>query len=145
VAAHPHEPKPVSSAAVNAYLHGLVGLPASAKAFRTWSGTVVAAASRAGAVLPGLTTRTPPTSPRAAVLSAATLLGNTPSVARTSYVHPAVLAGDPDPGVQRAVDAAAADRNGHRDLRVVWIDPGVQAAVTHQLEELNAPPRHRPV
>lgn len=135
VAAHLSEPGPVSSAAVNAYVHGLVRLPASAKAFRTWSGTVVAAAGRAGAVLADLATRTPPASPRTAVLGAAALLGNTPAVARASYVHPAVLAGDPDPGVRRAVDAVA-KREGHRDLRRVWTDPGVQAAVAHQLEKL---------
>ncbi|ADB33043.1 conserved hypothetical protein [Kribbella flavida DSM 17836] len=135
-ATHPRPPGPVSSATVNAYLHGLIGLPATAKAFRTWSGTVVAAAARAGAVLPGLATRASPDSPRVAVVSAAALLGNTPAVARTSYVHPAVLAGDPAPEVARAVDAVA-EREGHRDLRLVWTDAGVQAAVAHQLEEVN--------
>ena len=116
----------VDSATVNAYLHARLRLPATAKAFRTWAGTVVAAASMAGAELPGaVRSRTPPAR---AIAAAAALLGNTPAVARASYVHPAVLAAGADPDVTAAVDAVS-EREGHRDLRRVWLDAGVQGAV----------------
>src|SRR5439155_24723918 len=41
----------VTSAHVNGYVHALAGLDASAKSFRTWAGTVLAAAALAGADL----------------------------------------------------------------------------------------------
>ena len=125
-------PSPIGSAAVNAYIHAIAAVPASAKAFRTWSGTVVAAASLGGAVLPGLTPSARTTPATLAVRTAALLLGNTPAVARASYVHPSVLAGVPDPEVIRAVKAFA-ERAGHRDLRQVWTDSAVQAAVAARL------------
>jgi DNA topoisomerase-1 len=129
----------ISGVAVNAYLHTLAGVPATAKGFRTWSGTVVAAAPLAGAELPDS-----PFSGRGgpaalAVRTAALLLGNTPAVARAAYVHPAVLANGPDPFVEDAVGACAA-REGHRDVRCVWTDPAVQAAVAARLAQSS--PQH---
>jgi DNA topoisomerase-1 len=74
---------------VNQYLRELTGEPVTAKDFRTWGGTVVAAAA--------LAITDPPTSDRdadrkviAAYDVAAARLGNTRTVCRNCYVHPAV-------------------------------------------------------
>ena len=116
----------VTSAAVNAYLHAHTRAPASAKVFRTWGATVAAVAVLAGAEPPGdISARS---RERVAVGAAATLLGDTPSVTRSSYIHPAwVDAGRSEP-VAAAV-AAASDRVGTRAVASLFTDPGLQAAV----------------
>jgi DNA topoisomerase-1 len=75
---------------VNAYIREAMGDGFSAKDFRTWAGTVSAARA--------LRETEPPTSPTDAkrritvcVKAVAGLLGNTPTVCRSSYVHPAVF------------------------------------------------------
>lgn len=79
----------VTSTDVNAYLRETIGEGVTAKHFRTWGGTVVAAAAL-------VITRPPETDAQAdkAVLAsfdvAAEVLGNTRTVCRESYVHPAV-------------------------------------------------------
>lgn len=80
----------VSSDEVNAYIREAMGEDFSAKDFRTWAATVSAA--RALRDVPA------PTSPTDAkrkitvcVRAVAGLLGNTPTVCRTSYVHPKVF------------------------------------------------------
>ena len=136
----------VTSSVVNSYLHGLGGAPATAKAFRTWSGTVVAAAVLGGAVLdPAAPAKTGSRRSRSAgttaVAAAATLLGNTPAVARASYVHPQVLAaangarrGTFDDTVGEAVDRAAG-RLGTRSVTRIWLEPDVQRAVRRLLRD----------
>jgi len=80
----------VTSDDVNAYIREAMGDAFSAKDFRTWAGTVSAARA--------LRDMDPPTSPTDAkrkitvcVKAVAGLLGNTPTVCRSSYVHPAVF------------------------------------------------------
>jgi DNA topoisomerase I len=119
----------VTSAHVNGYVHALAGIDASAKSFRTWTGTVLAAAALGGADLTGLARPATRTPENAAVQATAALLGNTPSVARASYIHPAVLvAARAGHTVAAAVEAAAA-RVGSPRLAEVWIDPDLQLAV----------------
>ena len=80
--------KDVRSLDVNTYVKELGGNGFSAKDFRTWHGTVLAAVSLAlgGTVPEGVTAR------RRAITSAvkdvAEFLGNTPAVARASYIDP---------------------------------------------------------
>jgi DNA topoisomerase I len=76
---------------VNAYLHDTLGVPFSAKDFRTWGGTL-----RAATVLAELG---PPRSETDGKRNVATTmrlvaaeLGNTPAICRKSYVHPIVVA-----------------------------------------------------
>lgn len=80
----------ITSDDVNAYIREAMGDAFSAKDFRTWAGTVSAARA--------LREAEPPTSPADArrritvcVRAVAGLLGNTPTVCRSSYVHPAVF------------------------------------------------------
>ncbi len=80
----------VGSAEVNAYLREISGENFTAKDFRTWAGTL--AAAKALAMQP------PPESEADSkrlitlcVKAASGLLGNTPAVCRSAYIHPAVF------------------------------------------------------
>ena len=81
----------VTSDDINAYIKEVVGGDVSAKDFRTWHGTVLAAVALAGKV----EDRASPTRRKRAVATAmkevAESLGNTPAVARSSYVDPKVV------------------------------------------------------
>jgi DNA topoisomerase I len=79
-------PRPIGSADVNAYIREAMGDDFSAKHFRTWGASVIAleqvlTASRSGTPLKLLDLLEP----------VAQALGNTPTIARKSYVHPRVL------------------------------------------------------
>jgi DNA topoisomerase I len=84
------EVKHVTSADVNAYLREITGRDITAKDFRTWAGTVLAALAlqefeafdtQAGARK----------NLRAAIERVASRLGNTPTICRKCYIHPEVL------------------------------------------------------
>ncbi len=80
----------VRSEDLNAYIQERIGEEFSAKDFRTWSGTVLAAAALAGEPAP----RSEAAGRRtiaAAVESVAAALGNTPAVCRRSYIDPRVF------------------------------------------------------
>ena len=80
----------VASDDVNAYLREIAGEDFTAKDFRTWAGTVLAyRALRALAA--GDDERAAQRNVVEAIRPTAERLGNTPAVARGSYVHPAVL------------------------------------------------------
>ncbi len=81
---------PLRPAAINEYIADLFGMEVSAKDFRTWHATVVAAAALAET--PAGTSRTTQRKAvRGAIAEVAELLGNTPAVARSSYIDPRVL------------------------------------------------------
>ena len=80
----------VDSSAVNAYLREITGRPFTAKNFRTWAGTVLAARAVCG--LPECASDSAfKRSIVRAVDSVAAKLGNTRSVCRGSYIHPAIF------------------------------------------------------
>jgi DNA topoisomerase-1 len=85
------ETRDVTSSDVNAYLREISGGDITAKDFRTWHGTVLAAMalqefekfdSRAGAKR----------NIRTAIESVAARLGNTPTICRKCYIHPEIFA-----------------------------------------------------
>ena len=84
------EQREVTSGDVNAYLREIAGAGITAKDFRTWTGTVLAALAlrefekvdSAAAAKRNV---------RAAIERVAARLGNTPTVCRKCYVHPEVL------------------------------------------------------
>ncbi|HSH22645.1 MAG TPA: hypothetical protein VK975_01115, partial [Acidimicrobiales bacterium] len=79
----------VTSTHVNAYLREVAGPDRSAKDFRTWGGTVVAAETLAG--VGGYSTKTEADrNVVAAIDAAAERLGNTRAVCRSCYVHPRI-------------------------------------------------------
>jgi DNA topoisomerase-1 len=80
----------IESADVNAYLHTLAGAEFSAKDFRTWAGTVLAAQALREEP-PAETVTARKKSVTAAIKRVAKHLGNTPAVCRRCYVHPAIF------------------------------------------------------
>ena len=83
-------PQPVQSEDVNTYLRETMGGDFSAKDFRTFAGTVLCATALEAAG-PAETVTEAKAKITAAVAETAKRLGNTPSVCRKSYVHPAVI------------------------------------------------------
>ncbi|MDO5502885.1 MAG: DNA topoisomerase IB [Actinomycetia bacterium] len=81
----------LDAAAVNAYLAQVLGGDLTAKDFRTWHGTVLAAAALAESEEPGDTKASRRRAVKAAVEEVATYLGNTPAIAKGSYIDPRVL------------------------------------------------------
>jgi DNA topoisomerase I len=80
----------IDSADVNAYLHEITGEDFTAKDFRTWAGTVLAALALAE-VREFATPREAKRNVVRAIDRVAARLGNTPAICRKSYVHPEVL------------------------------------------------------
>lgn len=80
----------VASRDVNAYLREISGEDFTAKNFRTWAATVLAA-HRLVTVTPEPTKTGMKRAVLAMVRDVACRLGNTPAVCRTSYIHPRVL------------------------------------------------------
>jgi DNA topoisomerase-1 len=82
----------VGSSDVNRYLQEISGTDITAKDFRTWAGTNLAALA-----LQELAAATEPLPPKKSVLRAveavSKLLGNTPVICRKCYIHPAIFDG----------------------------------------------------
>ena len=83
--------KDVTSADINAYVKDKVGHDVSAKDFRTWHGTVIAAVALAEANETARTATARKRAVAAAMREVSAYLGNTPSVARASYVDPRLI------------------------------------------------------
>lgn len=112
----------VQSADVNAYIRDALGDDFSAKDFRTWAGTVMAA--RALVELgPCATDAEGKRNLNACVKAVAGMLGNTAAVARKAYIHPAIL------------DAYA---EGRLDLGRARDGRKLELAVLHALETATA-------
>jgi DNA topoisomerase I len=79
----------IDSSDVNQYLREITGEDFTAKDFRTWAGTVLAA--RALGELPSETDTEAKKNLLNAIEAVAGLLGNTKSVCRKCYIHPAVI------------------------------------------------------
>ena len=116
----------LNAAVLNAYIQEHLGDEFSAKDFRTWGGTLLAAVALAEHGPPDTETEAKRT--LAAVMrSVGEQLGNTPAVARSSYVSPAV--------VEQYLDGRTIDDFRPRHLRVVrardiGLDPEEQAVTS---------------
>jgi DNA topoisomerase-1 len=80
----------VGSGDVNAYLRAISGRDITAKDFRTWHGTVLAATCL-GAYPAAEAKTTAKANVREAIEAVADALGNTPAICRKCYVHPEVI------------------------------------------------------
>ena len=78
-------------ALVNSYVRESTGLEATAKDFRTWHATVLAAAALAETPEPGVTKASRKRAVSGAMKEVSSFLGNTPTLARSSYVDPRVI------------------------------------------------------
>jgi DNA topoisomerase-1 len=112
--------------ALNDYVHAYLGEEFSAKDFRTWGGTLAAAITFAERGLPDTATEAK-RCVAAVMRTVGERLGNTPAVARSSYVSPAV--------VEQYLDGRTIEDFRPRHLRVVGardalLDPEEQALVS---------------
>ena len=81
----------LDAARVNDYVRESTGLEATAKDFRTWHATVLAAAALAETDEPGESKASRKRAISGAMKEVAEFLGNTPAQARASYVDPRVI------------------------------------------------------
>jgi DNA topoisomerase IB len=99
---------------VNDYVRQTTGLQATAKDFRTWHATVLAAAALAETAEHGETKASRKRAVSGAMKEVSEFLGNTPTLARSSYVDPRVVE-----GYERGLTIASVTRRTHDtpDLR----------------------------
>lgn len=76
---------------VNEYVRSSTGVEATAKDFRTWHATVLAAAALAETPEPGRSAASRKRAVAGAMKEVASYLGNTPTLARSAYVDPRVV------------------------------------------------------
>lgn len=110
----------IDSGDVNDYLRDITGEDITAKDFRTWAGTVLAARALRELALPEL-----PVQPTAAsqqkhtitrvIEQVARQLGNTPAICRRCYIHPAILDGYIDGSLLPALRQCGGDGDGRTD------------------------------
>lgn len=102
--------RPIDSGRLNAYLTGTSGIAISAKTFRTWAGSLAAFAYAHHEIAEGGC----PTIKGMAEAAAETL-HNTPAIARSSYIHPEIIAlADTPETLRRALRRPALDISGLR-------------------------------
>jgi len=104
----------ITSQDVNDYLREITGEDFTAKDFRTWAGTVLAAIAL-NAVGEFETKKQAKANIKNAVIAVAKTLRNTPAICRKCYVHPAVfenyLAGNSIEGLKCETDEALANKD----------------------------------
>jgi DNA topoisomerase-1 len=81
----------VNAGTVNDYLRRTMGADITAKDFRTWHATVLAAAALASSDEPGNSAASRKRAVRKAMVEVSEYLGNTPTIAKSSYVDPRVI------------------------------------------------------
>jgi DNA topoisomerase-1 len=96
----------VTSADINAYLKSATGQDITAKDFRTWAGTVLAAEALAR-LGPAETITEAKLALRTVIQQVAARLGNTPTICRKCYVHPDIQAAYLEGALQLDLDEAA--------------------------------------
>jgi DNA topoisomerase I len=125
----------VRSSDINAYIKEIAGGDFSAKDFRTWSATVLAAV---GVAVSGRAAASPTARKRAiarAVQEAAFYLGNTPAVCRASYIDPRVF----DRFAAGVTIGGALDALGDVDFGEPAFQGAVEEAVLDLLAEEESP------
>ena len=125
----------VRSDDVNEYVKATTAEGHSAKDFRTWNATVLAAVALAGDERPETKTARK-RAVRAAIESVAAFLGNTPAVCRASYIDPRVI----DRYQSGWTIAPALERlGGEPDLGNQRVREGVESAVLDLIREDESP------
>ncbi|CAN5686708.1 DNA topoisomerase IB [soil metagenome] len=140
------EIRTISSADVNDYLRELTGGPYTAKDYRTWAATL-------GAAMLLCALEQPETAAACkgcikAVLGAvATRLGHTPTVCRTSYIHPRILDDFTSGALARRLGPQLKRRLGKRsvDVSADTIDVSALRAVETAVARYVDPTRRRKV
>jgi DNA topoisomerase I len=105
----------IESADVNDYLREITGASFTAKDFRTWAGTVLAAWALHARGAAGSARQATKNVARA-IESVAERLGNTPAVCRKCYVHPVVVDAYVQGALAECLDSGTARRVPRRGL-----------------------------
>jgi DNA topoisomerase-1 len=105
------EPQSIGSSDVNDYLRDITGEDFTAKDFRTWAGTVLAAQALVEFEEYESETQAKKNIVEA-VQAVASRLGNTPAVCRKCYIHPTILDTYLDHSLQQALKGIATNGNG---------------------------------
>ncbi|HYT30642.1 MAG TPA: DNA topoisomerase IB [Actinomycetota bacterium] len=126
------ERRSIDSEDVNDYLREISGQGFTAKDFRTWAGTVIAAWALAevGAFDSEAHAKR---NIAAAVKRVAGHLGNTPAISRSSYIHPAVFDAYLDGSVLRRIRRRADERLGDRPEDLTAAETAVLALLRRRL------------
>jgi DNA topoisomerase-1 len=108
------EARDITSQDVNDYLREIAGQDFTAKDFRTWAGTVLAAMAL-NAVGDFETKTQAKANIKEAIRAVSKILGNTPAICRKCYVHPAILEtylkGNAIEGLRKKMEEALAEKN----------------------------------
>ena len=118
----------VTSTDVNAYLREVTGQDFTAKDFRTWAGTVLAATALRGADEAASMSKAKKTL-LTVIEAVAGVLGNTRAVCRKSYIHPVVIDAYMDgslktrPGGRRSIRLVGTVPRGLKpdEVEVLWL------------------------
>jgi len=133
----------IGSADVNDYLRDISGEDYTAKDFRTWSGTVLAALALSEFEKVDSDVQARKNIVRA-IESVAERLGNTPSICRKCYVHPAVIDAYLDGTIVAALRERARDELAHGLHALSPEEAAVVALLQQRLQQVApAPARKR--
>lgn len=124
------EIRDVASDDVNVYLRDAAGGDFTAKDFRTWAGTVMAYRALSAVAIEE-TERATRHHVVEAIRQTASRLGNTPAVARRSYVHPAVV----EAYLEGAIGGALVEAAEEQDTPPAEATPAEEAAVVALLRQ----------
>ena len=130
----------IGSDDVNEYLHEITGEDITAKDFRTWAATNLAAETLAAAEIHDTKTK----AKRAlveAVESVAKRLGNTPAICRKCYIHPAVFEGYLDGSLALGLKARADAVLEHDSAGLSGLELAVTRFLSARLGEVAEEPR----
>lgn len=130
----------VNASHVNGYLKQTTGVEITAKDFRTWHATVLAAASLATSPEPATTAASRKRAVRRAMVEVSSYLGNTPTIARNSYVDPRVVDLYED-GV--TIEPALLDHVSDRDERQALVERAVLQLLAESPDSSVRAPRTR--
>lgn len=128
------EVRDVASDDVNAYIREASGGEYTAKDFRTWAGTVLAYRALR-ALQPGTGERAAKRNVVEAIRQTADRLGNSPAVARGSYVHPAVLEAYLEGSIRGALVEAAEEQSTPPTSATPAEEAAVRALLRQRLED----------
>jgi DNA topoisomerase-1 len=128
------EVRDVASDDVNAYVREASGGDFTAKDFRTWAGTVLAYRALR-ALQPGVGERAAKRNVVEAIRQTADRLGNTPAVARGSYVHPAILEAYLAGSIRGALVEAAEEQPTPPPATTPREETAVRALLRQRLED----------
>jgi len=132
----------IGSDDVNGYLHEISGEEITAKDFRTWAATNLAAEALAVAEVHDTKTK----AKRAlveAVESVAKRLGNTPAICRKCYIHPAVFEGYLDGSLAEGLKARADAVLEHDAAGLSLQELAVTRFLSKRLDEVITEPARR--